>query len=77
MPHKYCRYCAHCISGDTYYCAGFEKVLHNIKSAVNCSKFVLSTLGDIDTGKPYKPRETVVVYDDDMQLTFEGGEENA
>lgn len=74
---KYCRYCAHCISGDAYYCTAFDKVLYNIKSAVNCSKFALSQLGDVDTGKSYKPRETVTVCDDSTQLTFEESEENA
>lgn len=77
MAHKYCRYCAHCICGDAYYCTAFDKVLYNVKSAVNCSGFALSQLGDVDTGKPYKPREAVAVYDDSMQLTFEGSKENA
>lgn len=77
MAHKYCRYCAHCISGDTYFCTEFDKVLYNVKSAVNCSGFALSQLGDVDTGKPYKPRETAVVNDDGVQLTFERSEENA
>lgn len=70
MSHKYCRYCAYCISGDTYYCTEFEKVLHNIKSAVNCSLFTMSALGDIDTGKPYKLRKKVSVRDDSTQITL-------
>lgn len=70
MPHKYCRYCAHCISGDAYYCTEFDKILYNIKSAVNCSAFTLSELGDVDTGKPYKPRKVVTACDDSKQLTF-------
>lgn len=76
MAHKYCRYCAHCTSGDAYYCTEFEKVLRNIKSAVKCPLFTLSTLGDVDTGKPYKPRKSVAVCDDSAQLAFEWSDEN-
>lgn len=70
MPRKYCRYCSHCISGDTYYCIKFDKVLSNVKSAVNCSEFVLSALGDVDTGKQYAPREAGVIatQSSDLQL---------
>lgn len=70
MAHKYCRYCAHCICGDAYYCTQFDKVLTNVKSAVSCSEFVLSELGDVDTGKQYSPRETGVIatQNSDLQL---------
>ena len=54
---KYCRYCAYCICGDCYYCNAFDKVLNRVDKATNCKEFVLSELGDVDTGKPYKPRE--------------------
>lgn len=70
MARKYCRYCAHCICGDAYYCTEFDKVLNNIKSVVSCSRFVLSELGDVDTGKQYTPRETDVIaaQNSDLQL---------
>lgn len=67
MARKYCRYCAFCICGDAYYCTNFDKVLHSVTSATNCSSFSLSALGDVDTGKQYKPREpahTDSEYDD-------------
>lgn len=72
MARKYCRYCAHCICGDAYYCTEFDKVLSNVKSAVSCSKFVLSELGDVDTGKQYAPREINVIstQSSDLQLKF-------
>lgn len=54
---KYCRYCAFCINGDCYYCTCLEKVLTNVNRPTNCEEFVMSELGDVDTGKPYKPRE--------------------
>lgn len=72
MAHKYCRYCAFCICGDTYYCTALDKTLHNIKIAVNCSEFALSELGDIDTGKPYKPRQSVPICEEGEQLTLDG-----
>lgn len=54
---KYCRYCAYCILGDCYYCNFHEKVLPRIDKPTSCREFVLSELGDVETGKPYKPRE--------------------
>lgn len=59
MPHKYCRYCAFCICGDAYYCTEFDKVLHSVTSATNCQAFILSQLGDVDSGKQYKPKEAI------------------
>lgn len=56
---KYCRYCSFCILGDVYYCTEHEKVLNRVDRAVNCDEFNLSPLGDVETGKQYKPREAV------------------
>lgn len=70
---KYCRYCAFCISGDTYYCTRFDKVLFNIKGVTSCPEFALSALGVVDTGKPYKPRDfsdKVTMQKDTKQITF-------
>ena len=55
---KYCRYCVSCISGDYYYCTSHEKVLsdNQIKHSTSCQDFVLSEMGDVDTGEQYKPR---------------------
>ena len=54
---KYCRYCAFCVNGDCYYCACHDKVLGRVDRVTSCPDFVMSELGDVDTGKPYKPRE--------------------
>ena len=54
---KYCRYCAFCINGDAYYCTDRDKVLNRVDRPTNCPDFVMSKLGDVDTGKHYKPRE--------------------
>lgn len=71
MAHKYCRYCAFCICGDTYYCIAYDKELYNVKRAVNCSEFALSELGDVDTGKPYKPQKYVPVYEEGEQIMLD------
>ena len=56
---QYCRHCAFCINGDCYYCTCKNKVLHNIKRVTNCTDYALSELGDVDTGKQYKPRKSI------------------
>ncbi len=55
---KYCRYCTFCIDieNDCYYCTYFDKILKRIDKVVSCVEFVMSELGDVDTGKQYKPR---------------------
>lgn len=53
---KYCRYCAFCVNGDCYYCTCHDKVLNTVDRVTSCPDFVMSELGDVDTGKPYKPR---------------------
>lgn len=72
MTHKYCRYCAFCISGDTYYCTALDKELRNVKSVTSCSEFALSKMGDVDTGKHYIPRKHIPAYETGEQITFEG-----
>lgn len=58
MLKQYCRYCGFCSSGDVYYCSAHDKLLREstIKRANKCRDFVLSDLGDVDTGKQYKPQ---------------------
>ena len=53
---KYCRYCAYRISGDCFYCTCKEIELKRIDRVTNCKEFVLSEMGDVETGKQYKPR---------------------
>lgn len=54
---KYCRYCASCICGDVYYCTEKDKVLKSVNNSTSCKMFVMSELGDVDTGKPYMPKK--------------------
>lgn len=69
---KYCRYCAFCISGDCYYCTCHDKELSRVDKVTNCPDFVMSEMGDVDTGKPYKPREQHEDKNDaSLQMTFE------
>lgn len=53
---KYCRYCSYCFLGDVYYCNCHDKVLKRVDKPTSCEDFILSDLGDVETGKPYKPR---------------------
>ena len=59
MSHQYCRYCAHCFEGDCFYCNAKEKVLsrEDIRRTNNCAEYVVSELGDVETGKQYVPRK--------------------
>ena len=66
---KYCRYCAYCISGDCYYCTYYGKTLNRVDRAINCENFELSEMGDVDTGKPYTPREAKPQESDTIQQT--------
>lgn len=56
---QYCRYCAFAFEGDCFYCGEFEKVLSDsqMRHSNNCSHYVLSDLGDVVTGRAYKPRK--------------------
>jgi len=55
---QYCRYCAFCINGDVPYCTDHEMELSEsaIKRVNRCPDFVLSELGDVDSGRRYTPR---------------------
>lgn len=53
---KYCRYCSWCVYGDKYYCGCHDKPLKRIDIPTNCNEFVESELGDVETGRMYKPR---------------------
>lgn len=66
---KYCRYCAFCISGDCYYCTCHDKELRRIDYQVKCKDFILSDLGDCETGRQYKPRKSRQMKADE-QITF-------
>ena len=55
---QYCRYCAFCTNGDAYYCSAFDKVLSAsyIKRPNKCKFYGYTEQGDVDSGKPYKPK---------------------
>ena len=60
---QYCRYCAFCFEADDFRCSNHPKgeqpqwTEAQIKKVNNCPNFELSELGDIITGRPYRPRE--------------------
>lgn len=60
---QYCRYCAFCFEADQYRCSaeinGQQLYMNerDIKRANKCPEFKLSELGDVITGRQYKPRE--------------------
>ena len=54
---QYCRYCAFCFEGDTFYCSEHDKVLSEsaIKRQNKCKDFAFH-VEDVLTGRQYKPR---------------------
>ena len=54
---KYCRYCSWCVTGNGNYCTCHDKRLGRLDRVTNCKDFDLSPLGDVDTGRQYKPRK--------------------
>ena len=63
---QYCRYCGYCfvIGDDLYACSAYpgEKEIIQTRKQINrvnhCPNFALTDLGDVETGKQYKERET-------------------
>lgn len=61
---QYCRYCVFCFDAiDEFRCSNHPKgeEPHWNRSQINrenkCPNFALSDMGDVETGKPYKPRK--------------------
>ena len=58
---QYCRYCAFCFDADEFRCSNHPegKELRMTREQVNrenhCPNFALSDLGDVETGKQYRP----------------------
>ena len=73
---QYCRYCAFCFEADQYRCSAeidgkqLYMTENDIKRPNNCKEFQLSELGDVITGRKYKPRQKKVV-DNSQQSLFE------
>ena len=63
---QYCRYCAFCFEADDFRCSNHPKGLQphwtreQINRPNNCHNFALSDLGDVETGKMYRPAEKAV-----------------
>ena len=59
---QYCRYCAFCFEADDFRCSDHPRGRepHWTRAQINrenrCPNFVLSSLGDVETGKTYQPR---------------------
>lgn len=70
---QYCRYCSHCIQGDCFYCTVFDMELREstIKRANKCKEFYLSEMGDVESGRQYKPRKQCEPSAELPQITFE------
>lgn len=74
---QYCRYCSHCSQGDCFYCNIFDMELSesSIKRPNKCKEFNLSELGDVESGRQYKPRKPKEPSVELPQITFEELEE--
>lgn len=63
MTRQYCRYCAFCFDADEFRCSNHPegKELRMTRKQVtrenHCPNFALSDLGDVETGKEYRPQE--------------------
>lgn len=58
---QYCRYCGLCCEVDGgYYCNEKEQLMteSEIKRANNCKYYGYTDVGDVITGKQYKPRKS-------------------
>lgn len=60
---QYCRYCAFCYEVYDFRCSNHPEGKHphwtrkQINRPNNCKNFKLTDLGDVETGKPYRPRK--------------------
>lgn len=69
---QYCRYCSFCFDADEFRCSNHPegKELRMTRQQINrenhCPNFALSDLGDVETGRQYKPqqhRKTLTITD--------------
>lgn len=77
---QYCRYCAFCFDlCDIYGCSNHPKgkqpymTRKQINRKNNCPNFSLTDLGDVETGKPYRPlkKARLLKSDKEKQMTIE------
>lgn len=66
---QYCRYCSFCFYGDTAYCTDHEEVLSDrkLRQVNHCKDFDLSPLGDVITGRQYRPRMSKPIKPDEFE----------
>lgn len=63
---QYCRYCGWCFEADDFRCGNHPKGLQphwtreQINRPNNCPNFAPTDLGDVETGKMYRPRRKAV-----------------
>lgn len=71
---QYCRYCCWLTIGDCYYCQINDEVMSTaqIRRPNRCPSFELSVMGDIETGKQYRPRAEKHCDYDQLTLSEEG-----
>ena len=58
---QYCRYCGFCCEVDSGYYCGAKQLLMSeskIKQVNNCKEYGYTDMGDVITGRQYKPRTT-------------------
>lgn len=74
---QYCRYCSWLCYGDAPYCEVKEEVKSEsaIRHANKCHDFTLSELGDVETGKQYRPMEKRTYRASDGQIRMNIEEE--
>ena len=73
IQHQYCRYCAFCFEADEFRCSNHPKGkrLYMSREQINrenhCPNFALSDLGDVETGKQYRPTQKRAVQKSAIQ----------
>lgn len=72
LGKQYCRYCSYCIESRPFYCEKLDKELsfQQIRRANDCKHFDLSALGDVESGKPYVPRQSKKIVEIDNNPMF-------
>lgn len=70
--YQYCRYCSFLVTGNGIWCTCHEKELSEkyIKHTNTCKDFALSPLGDVDTGRKYRPHTVSHSKKIDGQMDF-------
>jgi hypothetical protein len=74
---QYCRYCSFCFEADQYRCSAeingqqLYMTERDIKRPNKCPGFTLSELGDVITGRQYKPRKKKEAENDGQPSLFD------